>query len=118
MDPKHYAELPPTVRAFLETLSEEKVVTLVNSLEFYGKLTPESKRFLLHSKKETLEWLQGAREDEIKKLDEGIRLVTSANTVGKFVKWIVITIIASFVLVTQMADAINNFLNFIRGRAG
>ena len=54
-------------------------------------------------------------EEEIEKLENTIRLATSANTVGKFLVWVLGTLIGAFVVMAQFGDAIMKFFNLLRG---
>jgi hypothetical protein len=118
---KRYADLPPEVRAYLETLGADGVVHLANAVRFYdeisapreGKIAPAD--FLLEAKARTLEWLKEARKEEIDQLDEAIRLVRSGRTVGRFTKWAIVTLIGAFLLMSQLGDAISKVLAFLRG---
>jgi hypothetical protein len=118
---KRYADLPPEVRAYLETLGADGVVHLANAVRFYdeisepreGKIAPAD--FLLEAKARTLEWLKEARKEEIDQLDEAIRLVRSGRTVGRFTKWAVVTLIGAFLLMSQLGDALSKVLAFLRG---
>lgn len=118
---KHYEELPREVRAFLETLTSEGVTDLANVIRFYheisesreGRIAPTE--FLLNAKARTLEWLKEARKDEIDQLDEAIKLVRSGRTVGRFMKWAVITLIGAFILMSQFGDAVSKLLGLLRG---
>jgi hypothetical protein len=118
---KRYAELSPEVRAFLETLTSEGVVDLANVIRFYheicipreGKIAPID--FLRDAKARTLEWLKEARQEEIDQLDDAIKLVRSGRTVGRFMRWAIITLIGTFVLMSQFGDALSKIVALVRG---
>jgi hypothetical protein len=118
---KRYADLPHEVRAFLETLDGEGVTNIVDMMRFYrdlsipraGKISPVD--FLINAKPRTLEWLRDARKEEIDQLDEAIKLVRSGRTVGKFMKWAIITTIGAFILMSQFGDAATKLLALVRG---
>lgn len=121
-DDKRYAELPLTTRRFLETLDEQGVVALSNMLRAYRKISvstepgkPSALDFLINANPRTLEWLRDARKDEINQLDEAVRLVGSSRTVGRFIKWAVITTAGAFLFATQFGDWIVRTLASIRG---
>jgi hypothetical protein len=118
---KRYADLPHEVRAYLETLDGEGVVSLANAVRFYddiskprdGKIAPID--FLRNAKPRTLEWLKDARQEEIDQLDEAIKLVRSGRTVGRFMKWAVVTMIGAFILMSQFGDAVSKLFGPLRG---
>lgn len=118
---KRYADLPHEVRAFLETLDGESVVTLADMMRLYrdlsvtrnGKTSPID--FLINAKSRTLEWLRDARKEEIDQLDEAIKLVRSGRTVGRFMKWAIITMIGAFILMSQFGEAVSKLLALMRG---
>lgn len=119
---RRYADLPLEVRVFLETLGSEGVVHLANAIRFYdeisvprdGKIAPTD--FLRDAKARTLEWLREARKEEIDQLDEAIKLVRSGRTVGRFMKWAIITTIGAFLLMSQIGDALTRLLKLLRGQ--
>lgn len=118
---KRYADLPHEVRAYLESLDGESVTALANMARFYedisepreGKITPID--FLRNAKPRTLEWLKDARKEEIDQLDEAIKLVRSGRTVGRFMKWAVITTIGAFIVMSQFGEAVSKLLNLVKG---
>lgn len=123
-DGRRYADLSLPVRAFLETLDDQGVVTLADSLRFYRELPEKSRVFLLdakpstlecllNAKPSTLEWLREARDEEIDQLKEGIGLVQASRTVGRFVKWVIITIVAAFVGAVALGKAFQDFWHWI-----
>jgi hypothetical protein len=118
---KRYADLPHSVRAFLETLDDEGVTNLANVIRFYedistardGRIAPID--FLKNAKARTLEWLKEARKEEIDQLDEAIKLVRSGRTVGRFMKWAFITTIGAFIVMSQFGDALSKLWALARG---
>lgn len=118
---KRYADLPPEVRAYLETLGSQGVVHLANAVRFYEEISiPREGKiaaadFLRDAKPRTLEWLKEARKEEIDQLDEAIKLVRSGRTVGRFMKWVIITTIGAFIVMSQFGDAVSKLLGLARG---
>lgn len=118
---KRYADLPHEVRAFLESLNAERVTHLANVIRFYedlsepreGKISPVD--FLMNAEARTLEWLKKARREEVDQLDEAIKLVRSGRTVGRFMKWAIITLIGAFILMSQFGDAVSKLLALLKG---
>lgn len=118
---KRYADLPLEVRAYLETLGAEGVVHLANAVRFYDEISqPRDGKiaaadFLRDAKPRTLEWLKEARKEEIDQLDEAIKLVRSGRTVGRFMKWAIITTIGAFLVMSQIGDGISRLLVWVKG---
>jgi hypothetical protein len=120
---KRYADLPHSVRAFLESLDDEGVNNLNAMADVYdrisiardGKVSPLD--FLLQAKPRTLEWLRDARKEEIDQLDKTIRLVNSGRTVGKFLAWFFGVTVGAFVVMSQFGEAITKLVNLIKGFA-
>lgn len=119
---KRYADLPHEVRAFLETLDGEGVTNLSDLLRLYRDLSIERGQekisvidFLLNAKPATLEWLRDARREEIDLLVQGVRLVGSGRTVGKFTKWALVTLIGAFILMSQFGEALAKLLALLKG---
>jgi hypothetical protein len=117
---RHYSDLPPEVRAYLETLDGEGVTNLVNMTDLYARLTlPRDKvsplDFLLQAKPRTLEWLKDARPEDINQLDEAINLVRSSRTVGKFIRWLIYVTFGMFIVTSQFGDAITKLWHIVKG---
>lgn len=128
---KRYKDLPLTVRAFLETLNEQKVIEILKAAELLGSVTPDTRAFLQQASPETLrflqharaseierleiavqaspealKWLQSARAEEIKTLDSGLRLVRALETVGWLGKWVIVTFVGAVVTMAMFGDAV------------
>lgn len=112
---ERYGELPHHTRTFLENLDEEHVSGLVGVMRFHATLPLHSREMLRDMNKDTADWLRGARPEEINQLVEGIRLVRSSRTVGKFLRWAVVTMIGAFVLMSQLGDVLAKFFRWVRG---
>lgn len=56
---------------------------------------------------ETQKFLSELRGDEIETLEAGIRLVRSVQTVGNFVKWLLVGIMGIVVGTVMLADSIH-----------
>lgn len=118
---KRYADLPHEVRAFLETLDGESVTSIANAIRFYddlsmprdGKIAPID--FLRNAKPRTLEWLKDASKEDIDQLDEAIKLVRSGRTVGRFMKWVSITTIGAFLVMSQFGEAVTKLWHLVKG---
>lgn len=117
---KRYADLPHSVRAFLETLDDEQISNLTAMTQLYERLSlPKDKvsplDFLLNAKPRTLEWLKDARKEEIDQLDEAVKLVRSSRTVGRFMKWAIGIFIGSLILMSQFGEALQKLAKLIKG---
>lgn len=118
---KRYADLPHSVRAFLETLDEEGITTLANLIRFYDAASRERDakgatpiEFLQQASPRTLRWLKEARPEEINQLDKTIRLANSGRIVGKFLWYLFATTLGAFILMSQFGDALSKLFNVFR----
>lgn len=55
---------------------------------------------------EVRDFLDGLRPEEVKLLQDGIRMVQAIRTVSRFVKWLIIVIVGTFIGVVTLGDAI------------
>lgn len=53
------------------------------------------------------EWLEGLSEQDVDDLKESVALYRSIKTVSRFVKWLIIAIIACFVAAAQLGESIH-----------
>ena len=107
MAPQHeelFGDLPVVTKEFLKTLTTEEILHFKNMVKFYESLV---------DRPEVLEWLKKAREEEIALLDDGIKLVRSGQTIGKFMWWALATIIGAAVLGSQLGDYLAKFLALV-----
>jgi len=118
---KRYADLPHSVRAFLESLDDEGVTTLANILRFYETASREKDskgatpiEFLLQASPRTLKWLKEARPEEINQLDKTVRLATAGGVIGRFIWWLFVTTLGTFVLVSQFGDAVSKLFKAVK----
>lgn len=63
---------------------------------------------------ETQKFLTELREDEIETLEAGIRLVRSIQTVGGFVKWLLVGIVGIAVGTVMLFDSIQRIWQWMR----
>ena len=96
--------ISPAAKEFLEQLSERQIVNLVEAVEFYGNLAPE-----------TSLWLKKASAEEINLLSEGIKLVNSGKTVGRFSRRLIVYAIGMFILATQFGDSLKSMFASWKG---
>lgn len=95
---ERYNELPAVTRAWLASLDEDEIVHLKNLTRFYSRL---------RDRPWVLAWLEGAREDEIELLDDGIRLIRAGSVIGKAI-WVTLgLLVAGAILFSQFGDAFN-----------
>lgn len=64
----------------------------------------------------TRQWLENLREDDIKQLNEAIRFYDAARVGGRFIKWLIITVVAIFVGAAAFGEAIQKIWTLISGR--
>lgn len=63
---------------------------------------------------ETQKFLTELRGDEIKTLETGIRLVRSIQTVGGFVRWLLVAILGIAVGTVMLADSVQRIWQWIK----
>jgi hypothetical protein len=96
----------------LTMLSEQRGARLIQTADLIGDMNADGlefmrrlgdprfeplTRFLANAKPETLTFLTEARADEIKNLQEGIRLVVALQLLGRIGKWGAVTFFGVFV---------------------
>lgn len=62
---------------------------------------------------ETRKFLSQLREEDLDTLKEGLRLVIAVRTVGKFSKWLIVTVVGAFIGLVMVWESILKFLKFI-----
>lgn len=62
---------------------------------------------------ETQEFLSQLREDDIETLKDGLRLVIAMRTVGRFMKWMIVALIGTFIGAVMLYENILKVLNWI-----
>jgi hypothetical protein len=66
-----------------------------------------------HLPEPTRHWLEQLREDDLADLNEAVKFHHSVKTIGRFGKWLIITVVASFVAAVQFGEAIQKALGWI-----
>lgn len=112
MTPPADDEDDEAVRAILAKMSDGHLSELLSAARFYSTMRPEVRKFLYNAEPETLEFLTRARMEEIRLLEQGIRLVSSSQTVGNFMKWVFITAFGAFILASQFGEAIQKLFGW------
>ncbi|MGU3574551.1 hypothetical protein ACLBWZ_03415 [Brucellaceae bacterium C25G] len=64
---------------------------------------------------ETQEFLAQLRGEDITTLKDGLRLVISMQTVGTFMKWLIVGMLGFVVGVVMLGEAIGKILSWLRG---
>lgn len=70
----------------------------------FDDLPPKTKKFL-----------SNLRDDEIDTLNDGIRLINSAMTVGKFMKWVIVGLLGLFVGVVMFGESVSKIASWFKG---
>ncbi len=70
----------------------------------FDDLPPKTKKFL-----------SNLRDDEIDTLDYGIRLMSSAVTLGKFMKWVLAGLLGLFVGVIMLGESFSKIAGWFKG---
>ena len=63
---------------------------------------------------ETREFLAQLREDDIKTLKDGVRLVNAIQTVGRFIKWLLVGILGVAVGIVMFGESVGKILAWFR----
>lgn len=63
---------------------------------------------------ETREFLAQLREDDIKTLKDGLRLVTATMIVGNFVKWVIVGILGIAVGIVMFGESVGKILAWFK----
>jgi len=63
---------------------------------------------------ETREFLSQLREDDIRTLKDGLRLVTATMIVGKFVKWVIVGILGIAVGIVMFGESVAKIAAWFR----
>jgi hypothetical protein len=66
-----------------------------------------------HLPEPTRKWLESLREDDVKDLAETVRMMHSAKTIGKFGKWLIVTIFVALVSGVAAGEAIVKIFKWI-----
>lgn len=64
--------------------------------------------------KETREFLAQLREDDIKTLKYGLRLVTAMSIVGNFTKWVIVGFLGMVVGVVMFGESVAKIITWLR----
>lgn len=62
----------------------------------------------------TKEFLSNLRPDEIDTLNDGIRLINSAMTVGRFMKWVLISLLGLLAGVVLFGESVGKIIAWFR----
>lgn len=63
----------------------------------------------------TKEFLTNLRPDEIRTLNDGIRLVSAIRTVGTFAKWVIITVLGILAGIVMFGESVAKIAAWSRG---
>ena len=62
-----------------------------------------------HLPEPTRQWLENLREDDIKELNDAVRFYRTAKAVGRFNKWLIITVVTLFIGAAAFGEALLKF---------
>ena len=77
-------------------------------------MTDQSPKRFEDLPEETKAFLLALRPDEVKTLDDGIRLVRSISTVSAFVKWIIVGILGIAVGIAMFGESIAKIVKWFQ----
>lgn len=81
-------------------------------------LNDDEKRALekvLDPESEMGRFLRDARDEDVTTLREGLELVRATRTVGRFVKWLILSVVGVFVGTVMLGETLMRFLSWFRG---
>ena len=81
----------------------------------YGPIYNPVERFA-HLPPTTRKWLESLREEDIDEIKEAVRFYHATRTIGKFWKWLIITVIGIFVGAMQFGEAVMKTFQWLFGR--
>lgn len=64
---------------------------------------------------ETQSFLLSLREDEVRTLNDGIRLVNAIRTVGTFMKWVIVGGLGLIVGVVMLGESLGKIIAWFKG---
>lgn len=71
-----------------------------------------------HLPKPTREWLESLDKEDIDEIKEAIKFYHATRTIGRFWKWLIITVVSVFVGAAQFGEAIVKAFSWLFGRGG
>lgn len=63
----------------------------------------------------TRKWLEDLREDDIKQLNDLVRILNSSRILGGALKWVLLTMLAALMFGIQFGEAIARYWGLIKG---
>jgi hypothetical protein len=118
-------DLTEPQRVLLTTLTDQRVLHLLNLADIIGDMNADGleflrrlgdprfealTNFLSHAKPETLTFLTEARPEEVANLQEGIRLVVALQLLGRISKWGAVTFFGVFVSMVLIWEKVSAWL--------
>ncbi|MGM5018739.1 hypothetical protein [Tardiphaga sp. 367_B4_N1_1] len=118
-------DLTEPQRVLLTTLTDQRVLHLLNLADIIGDMNTDGleflrrlgdprfealTNFLSHAKPETLTFLTEARPEEVANLQEGIRLVVALQLLGRISKWGAVTFFGVFVSMVLIWEKVSAWL--------
>ena len=87
-EPSTFDDLTDVQRAFLVTLTDQRVANICEAADDWHDLRPQAKELLRNARPETLEWLERASEQDIELLKYSISFIAASRLLGK-VTWVI-----------------------------
>lgn len=94
------------------------IIKAESTLETRRKIIMERKERFADLPPKTRQFFEGLREEDIILLQDGLRLVRSVQTISKFMKWTIITLIGAFIAAVGLAENIMKVIGWFRGSKG
>jgi hypothetical protein len=114
---RFYGELSDKTKQLLLSMDETRQPTMLNTegkkalydaMEFYARLTPAARQFMVASHESVFRWLMTLQELEVAGMQKRERLFTSMTVVGKFLKYLIIAFGAALFLMAQIGVSLRN----------
>ncbi len=105
-----YPEITAAQWTLLASLTDQRVVNLLEASDFVSDLSKEAKDFLQTAKPTTLTFFKDLRDDEIKELGNAIENARAFRRGGRLLRWGIITLFGTFVGMTVIWDKVSALL--------
>jgi hypothetical protein len=78
----------------------------------FGPINNPVDRFI-HLPEGTRRWLEQLRAEDLRDLDDARKFQHQAKAIGKFFKWVVLSIFALFIMAAQFGEAISKLFAMV-----
>lgn len=78
-------------------------------------MTDKSEKHYAELPEETRRFIEDLREEDVTLLKDGIRLVLALRTVSTFTKWVLLTLVGTFLATVVLTENIIKVIAWIKG---